>query len=262
MGLMAQVDRARSTLQSANEQLSEARELLGLPKQEAPKEPEEKGLFDKLKGIGHTALDVAGFVPGLGTVADLAHAAWYLAEGDKINAALAAASAVPFAGDAFAAAKLGNRAVDAVRTADNAIDAARGADNAIDAAKVPRGSGGGGNVAPEPSTLHTRGYHPQPGERTINGYVDREVEKAGGEITSIRPSGIEINRAGHSGTHYIGDSNAAHIHQRYRDVAPDGTVREGISDKNKANIVAANERHIKELYKALDRGTFRTRGGR
>lgn len=130
MSLMAQVDRARSTLQAANEQLSEARELLGLSKQEAPK---EKGLFDRVKDavsnvslsdVGHTVLDVAGFVPGLGTVADLAHAAWYLAEGDKTNAALAAASAIPFAGDAFAAAKLGNKAVDAVRTADNAIDAA------------------------------------------------------------------------------------------------------------------------------------------
>lgn len=145
MSLMAQVDRARSTLQAANEQLSEARELLGLPKQEAPKEPEEKGLFDRVKDavsnvslsdVGHTVLDIAGLVPVLGAPADGINAVWYAAEGDWVNAGLSAAGMIPFAGEAATAAKLGNRAVDAVRTADNAIDAARGADNAIDAARV------------------------------------------------------------------------------------------------------------------------------
>lgn len=139
MGLMAQVDRARSTLQSANEQLSEARELLGLPKQEAPKEPEEKGFFDKLKDkvknvslsdIGHTVLDVAGLVPVIGAPADGINAAWYLAEGDKTNAALSAVGMIPFAGEAATATKLGvkatNAAIDAARAADKAADAAKG----------------------------------------------------------------------------------------------------------------------------------------
>lgn len=56
--------------------------------------------------IGHTALDVAGFVPVVGAVADVANGAWYAAEGDYANAAMSMASAVPFVGDAAAAAKI------------------------------------------------------------------------------------------------------------------------------------------------------------
>jgi len=60
------------------------------------------GLFSK---IGHGVLDVAGLVPGVGEVADLANAAWYTAEGDYTMAALSAAAAVPFAGWAATGAK-------------------------------------------------------------------------------------------------------------------------------------------------------------
>ena len=48
--------------------------------------------------LGHGALDVAGLVPVIGEQADLANAAWYEAEGDHVNAALSAASAVPLLG--------------------------------------------------------------------------------------------------------------------------------------------------------------------
>jgi len=140
MSLMAQVDRARSQLQAANEQLSEARELLGLPKQEAPKEPEEKGFFGKLKDnlsdIGHTVLDVAGLVPVLGAPADALNGVWYAAEGDWVNAGLSAAGMIPFVGEAAVAAKLGNRAVDAVRAGDEVVDAARAGDEVADAARA------------------------------------------------------------------------------------------------------------------------------
>lgn len=137
MGLMAQVDQARSRLQATNEQLSEARGLLGKPKQEAPKEPEEKGLFDRLKetvsnvslsDVGHTVLDVAGLVPVIGAPADAISAVWYLAEGDKTNAALSAVGMIPFVGEAAVAGKLGAKGVDALRGADEAADAARAAD--------------------------------------------------------------------------------------------------------------------------------------
>ncbi len=70
---------------------------------------------DHSKDIGHGALDAAGFIPVVGGVADLANAGWYLAEGDKTNAALSAAAAVPFAGDAVAATAIGAKI--AVKTA-------------------------------------------------------------------------------------------------------------------------------------------------
>lgn len=86
-----------------------------------------------ISDIGHTSLDVLGMVPVVGEVADLANAGWYAAEGDYTNAALSAAGAIPFAGNAATAAKWGKKAVDA---ADVASDALKLADNAGDAAKA------------------------------------------------------------------------------------------------------------------------------
>lgn len=67
--------------------------------------------------IGHAALDVAGFVPVVGGVADMANAGWYAAKGDWKNASLSAASAVPGVGDAFAAGKIAVKAGGAVASA-------------------------------------------------------------------------------------------------------------------------------------------------
>ncbi|MFC4333715.1 golvesin C-terminal-like domain-containing protein [Salininema proteolyticum] len=69
--------------------------------------------------IGHAALDVAGLVPVVGEVADVANAAWYAAEGNYEDAALSLAGAVPFAGWGAAgvkAAKYGKKAWDAMPT--------------------------------------------------------------------------------------------------------------------------------------------------
>ena len=55
---------------------------------------------------GHLALDLIGFIPGIGNFADLANAAWYSSEGDYDNAALSAAAAVPGAGWLAGASKL------------------------------------------------------------------------------------------------------------------------------------------------------------
>jgi hypothetical protein len=70
---------------------------------------------DSLKNVnwrdaGHTALDIAGFIPVVGAVADVANAAWYLAEGDYTNAALSAVSALPGVGDAIGAVGKGGKA--------------------------------------------------------------------------------------------------------------------------------------------------------
>lgn len=86
--------------------------------------------------IGHTALDVAGMVPVIGEAADLANAGWYLAEGDRTNAALSAAGAIPFAGNAATAAKWARKGVNA---ADMIGDGAKALDRARDVAKVGDG---------------------------------------------------------------------------------------------------------------------------
>lgn len=85
--------------------------------------------------IGHTVLDAAGMVPVVGEVADGVNAAWYLAEGDRFNAALSAAGMVPLAGGVATGARLARRGAQAAadagqgaRRADGAADAARGAE--------------------------------------------------------------------------------------------------------------------------------------
>jgi len=65
--------------------------------------PRKKSLLNR---IGHGVLDVAGLIPGFGEAADGANALWYLAEGDKKNAALSVAAMVPFVGMGATGAKL------------------------------------------------------------------------------------------------------------------------------------------------------------
>jgi len=133
--LMARIDVAKGDRQRASDMLAEARGM-GRREEPQPTEPQGGGLLDALggiSGIGHTVLDVAGFIPVVGAVADLANAGWYAAEGDYVNAGLSAVGAIPFAGDAATAAKLGAKGVDAAagiaRNADNATDVARSGDD-------------------------------------------------------------------------------------------------------------------------------------
>lgn len=102
--------------------------------------------------VVHGALDVAGLVPGVGEIADLANAAIYATEGDYVNAGISAAAAVPFAGWGAAAVKAGKRIDDAVnagRAAKTGAEAAtkagrEGAEALGDAgARRANGSSGG-----------------------------------------------------------------------------------------------------------------------
>jgi len=83
--------------------------------------------------IGHTVLDGAGMAPIVGEVADPINAGWCLAEGNKLDASLSAAAAIPVIGDAATAAKWGKNAVKAT---DVATDAAKTVDNVVDGAKT------------------------------------------------------------------------------------------------------------------------------
>jgi hypothetical protein len=103
--------------------------------------------------IGHGALDAAGFIPVVGGVADLANAGWYLAEGDKTNAALSAAAAVPGVGDAVAAAAIagkvavkGAKAVEITAKAEKSTEALSGGKDVL---KVLHHEGGIGRASLE-----------------------------------------------------------------------------------------------------------------
>ncbi len=57
------------------------------------------GFWNKVGEWVHTGLDVVGFIPGVGEVADGANALIYLAEGRKFEAAISAAAMIPVVGD-------------------------------------------------------------------------------------------------------------------------------------------------------------------
>ena len=69
--------------------------------------PEGGGILDYLKQYGHTILDVLGFVPGIGVLADLANAIWYYREGNTTMALISAIGALPVLGDGIAFALKG-----------------------------------------------------------------------------------------------------------------------------------------------------------
>ncbi len=70
--------------------------------------------------LGHTALDGVGMIPVVGSVAEGVNAGWYGLQGDYGDAALSAASAIPFAGDAADAVRLGKDGVDLVKDGETA----------------------------------------------------------------------------------------------------------------------------------------------
>ena len=63
-----------------------------------------------LDGI-QLALDVAGFIPGVGAFADLTNAAISACRGDWVGAGMSLVAAVPGIGDAAAGAKLAHKGV-------------------------------------------------------------------------------------------------------------------------------------------------------
>lgn len=66
-----------------------------------------------LAAIGHGALDLLGFIPGIGAAADVANGLWYAAEGNYVDAAASFLSAVLGVGDAFGGANAARKAVKA-----------------------------------------------------------------------------------------------------------------------------------------------------
>ncbi|MEJ3743812.1 DNRLRE domain-containing protein [Actinomycetes bacterium KLBMP 9797] len=142
-----------------------------------------------LSDIGHAALDVVGLVPGVGEVADLANAAWYAAEGDYGNAALSAASAVPFAGYAASAAK---GAKYAAKGADALSTAAKGAD-AAKAPKAANAAQGAGKTAPSPSKAPSGGGGPA--AKASGGGGSAGPAKAGGGATNPGKPGGAPNQS-------------------------------------------------------------------
>lgn len=106
-----------------------------------PDTPEEQGWWSKASPCVHGALGVASFVPGLSVVAGAVDAGIYAAEGEMVEAGLAAASMVPggkiltTAGKAARGAAKGMKGVGA---AEDAAKVAKAADRAEEATRTTR----------------------------------------------------------------------------------------------------------------------------
>ena len=74
-------------------------------------------------------MDIAGFIPVVGTVTNIAIGIWYALEGDYAYAALSLVSAIPVAGDITDGIKVG---ADAVKIGETAV---KGAEDASEIAK-------------------------------------------------------------------------------------------------------------------------------
>ena len=112
------------------------------------------------------------------------------------------------------------------------------------------------NVPKGTKGLETKGYKPQPGERTIQGQVDTAVQQAGGNPT-VQRGGRDLVRLRSQGH---GQAVATATPQNVRNVTPDGRAFAG-----KGPDRTVTPRDIRELYKAqTGQGTsaLRTRSGR
>ncbi len=93
--------------------------------QKAEEKKEKKGWFSSLLDGVSTALDIAGFIPVIGTFADIANAGISLARGDYMGAAMNLVGAVPVIGDAAKTAYKVNKASKLVKAADKVMDTSK-----------------------------------------------------------------------------------------------------------------------------------------
>ncbi|WP_085832445.1 hypothetical protein [Clostridium merdae] len=114
----------------------------------------------------HTGLDVAGFVPVYGEVADAANALIYLAQGDISNAAISGAAFVPVIGSAGTGTRLAAKGIGAVADASAAAKGMKAAGIVTDGVKAAE--------------------QVKDAEKAVGGVV----KGAGKAINDILPSGI------------------------------------------------------------------------
>lgn len=90
----------------------------------------------------HGVLDVAGFIPGLGTIPDLANAALYAAEGNVKEFVWSVASAVPLIGDTIGLAGKTGKVVKIAEKGADGIDAINSLEKAKNIETVLSKTGG------------------------------------------------------------------------------------------------------------------------
>jgi RHS repeat-associated protein len=88
-------------------------------------DPSGHGWFDNIiKGL-QDALDIAGFIPGIGEVFDLLNAGIYAIRGDNLNAGLSLVGVIPFVGWFSTGSRIGRNVFGIVKNVDKIIEGVR-----------------------------------------------------------------------------------------------------------------------------------------
>ena len=105
----------------------------------------------------------------------------------------------------------------------------------------------------------SKGYNPQPGERTFEGYVkqisDPEISlytKSSGFNNNPKGTGGQFKRFG-ANEHY---GLAPHVHQPVRNVTPNGMIFGKTGKDVGIDVFSPNKKDIKQLYEYLNNGKY------
>ena len=105
----------------------------------------------------------------------------------------------------------------------------------------------------------SKGYNPQPGERTFEGYVkqisDPEISlytKSSGFNNNPKGTGGQFKRFG-ANEHY---GLAPHVHQPVRNVTPNGMIFGKTGKDVGIDVFNPNKKDIKQLYEYLNNGKY------
>ena len=105
----------------------------------------------------------------------------------------------------------------------------------------------------------SKGYNPQPGERTFEGFVkqisDPEISlytKSSGFNNNPKGTGGQFKRFG-ANEHY---GLAPHVHQPVRNVTPNGMIFGKTGKDVGIDVFSPNKKDIKQLYEYLNNGKY------
>ncbi|KJZ13316.1 hypothetical protein TW85_13955 [Marinomonas sp. S3726] len=228
----------------------------------SPKSGDDSSSSDFGFGWGDLASFAVGFTPA-GIAADIYGAVTGedLFTGEKLTPWERATNVIPGASEAR---KIG-KAAKAVQEAAEKL-----AKKEADAKKAagPKGKGSGnGKDSKDPkdpkdpkvtkSTLHKRGDKPQPGERTLEGYVSNAAKQ--------KEIGLNTNSTGFDVTgpkqfkRFGADSHAGispHVHQPIRNTTPKGPRGTTGSKTKNGGVTSPSQKDVKQLYNHLNNGKY------
>lgn len=196
-----------------------------------------KCFYEASRDTIHLLLDIGGTVPLIGEVCDITNGVMYTMSGDKLNAALSYASAIPFAGWGATASKFAVRTVHLANGAKTTLKFLRRADNVVTF----------GNRAQLRKVLGMikgdlrQAHHILPWELYENPAIQKAALSSNAFHLNEALNGIPLSTAVHSGSHA---NYTARIEQYLNaipsNLPPDQVYSEVVKVINKVKVAIQN----------------------